>query len=199
MLPLDVMLCVIDWLDLNSLRELSLVNSSINNCVNRRLWCTSAIGSLRSQDGSTLQHVRDGCLAILRRPDRAIHIRKLVIAPCTWPWTIDLLRNFERIWRTSCNISSLLLCTFETLIHRETNDFSPLFRTLVSHGQDLRLRAFRCKGWLRPNSDLYKFLSSQPTIEKLIDLDVFDTRPLPPDPNFLPILRYLHATSAPRR
>lgn len=188
---MDVLLCIMDWLETSELRSLAATSRAINRIVTPRLWRTFNIGRVCPANPTSIDEVYEACDALLRIPKRTACVRRLNIAPCSWAWEAELVRKFERIWVATRNLRELMLYTYRLSGVYEDNDFAPLIETLLNHGGDLRLRVFRYEGWLRPDSALLELLYSQPSIEELIGVDVFASRLPSSDPGLLPNLKVL--------
>lgn len=189
-IPLDIVEEILEYLDSEGIRSFALANRQCNELADRRLWKVFYIR------GPSAQEVFLRCQAVIRRPRRASFIRRLVVGPCRWSWHQELLEAFSSIWRLVPQLQDLMLESPATYpshngAFAEGMDYAPLFRSLLQHGQHLRLRILKCQAWLRPFSPLLHFLESQTTIRELIGVDILRTRPPVLHPTFLPSLEVL--------
>lgn len=167
------------------------MNTICNDVTDSYLWKRFSI--IGSTAGSILEQIT----SLLRRPRRASYIQRLVIGPFTFPWTKELIDIFPNIWGLIPNLKDLILNSPYGMSGNRTRgltfgvDFTPLIRSLAQHGCHIRLRRFKCASWLRPDSDLHRFLQSQNDLRELIGVDLTPSRLVDTGHNFLPCLEVL--------
>lgn len=190
--PCDIMDMVLSYLDVPNLRSFALASSLSNTLAERFLWRAYHI---RKSESPEQEFISERFTALIRIPHRARYVRKLVIGPCDWAWDQDLLRQLALLWPVLPRLGTLLLEMRVEGEGRPTplrgNEFAPVIRSLVTHGAHLQLSVFKFEGWLRPGSDLHRFLLGQPRLTELIGVDMFATRVLQLGPDFLPALQLL--------
>lgn len=178
-------------MDTNSLQNFSLANTVCNNLANSFLWKQFFI------TGPTAGSIMEQFTSLLRLPHRASYIQKLVIGRFVFPWTKQLIDLFPDVWSLVPNLKILILNSPYEMTDKQRGvltfggDFTPLIRSLARHGCHLRLRTFSCETWLRPDSDLHRFLLCQVDLQELIGVDLTPSRLIEAGPDFLPSLEVL--------
>lgn len=189
--PSDIVLEVTKLLSPRDLSAFSLANSFCNDLANRQLWRTYRI------EGHSYIELMERCDSLLRVPRRASYVLRLIVGPCTWTWNEDLVAKFSQVWQSVPRLLDLLLESpaYDPYARKSLpmigGDFAPLMRGLIDQSDRLRLHVFKCDAWLRPDSLLLRFLSTQPSIKELIGVDVFTNRVPSLPPSFLPLLEVI--------
>ncbi|KAF8321134.1 hypothetical protein DL93DRAFT_2072839 [Clavulina sp. PMI_390] len=182
------MLEILQYLGPNDLASVSNANKWSTNLANRFLWREFNIR------GTSIPDIQARCRAIFRIPQRGQYIRRLGIGPCYWTWDPALLTLLSEVWPAIPNARELVLegppyGPDESKVFG--GDLTPVIISLLDHGSHIQLHLLKYDAWLRPDSPLQHFLSSQPSLRTLIGVDVFAQRlPVLP-PNFLPSLQAL--------
>lgn len=190
-LPQDIVEEIASHLDTESLRNFSVVNLVCNDIANYFLWKHFSIIGLDPRS------VLEQFTALVRLPRRASHIQRLVIGPFRFSWTKEVMKVFPDVWGVVPNLKQLILngpyhsADSQWSGRRLGGDFMPLIHSLARHGCHLRLRTFKCTAWLRPDSDIHRFLVCQANLQELIGVDLTPSRLIEVGPDFLPSLEVL--------
>lgn len=169
------------------LRTFALSNSRCCQLAERRLWY-----SYRVHPGGDADHSVLSCLkALIRLGRRTRLVRRLVIGPCSWTWNDTSLTMLPMIWRATVNLREVFL-EMPDPIDRKLwygGEFAPVLRSLTRDGSHLKLDVFKYEGWLVNQSFLFDFLNTQPSITRVVGIDVCDPELFAPPSTFLPALQ----------
>jgi hypothetical protein len=93
-LPVELVLLIIDLLDSDGLKAIALVNSYFNDIANSRIWQSyhMFVPNPERDVAQINEDVRTRLHAMARIPSRARYIRHLVIGPCHWSWSIEMVQ-----------------------------------------------------------------------------------------------------------
>lgn len=167
------------------------MNRTWNDAVNRLLWRIFPLHTKKSQNTSRLNARLD---ALLRLPSRSRYVRELVIGPDTWKWDVPLLQKLALLWGVIPHLSVLVFVypTAQEIKNIRGANFDPVLRSLLAHGQHIKLNTFKTSyvplPQLLPSSVLEQFLASQPSIQRLIGVEGYESWKATAPVNFLPHL-----------
>lgn len=184
---------ILDLARLEDLRNFALCNSRCRHFTDRRLWYTFRIAPRNGEK----EYILDCLQALFRLSDRARQVRRLIIGPLTWAWDEDSVAVLPLLWRVVPNLRELLFDPPTALQENLSfgGEFAPVLRSLAQDGAHLRLEVFKHEGWLTSDSPLYDFLNSQPTITRIVGVDVYSANTFVPPTSLLPDLKSLACSS----
>ncbi|KAF8283363.1 hypothetical protein DL93DRAFT_1412780 [Clavulina sp. PMI_390] len=191
---------IICHLTSESLRAMALLNQAWCTLVTPTLWAGITIKDNYSYDG---EEPRQRVEALIRSSLRMQSIKRLKIGPITWRWTPLLLKAMVKVWDNSPRLTHLFLQQVDRdHLHdsfrykntpKPSGDFTALILTLIESAPSLHLTHLSGGGCsLTDESPLRHFLSLQPSITTLLNIDVHSIQFTAPDPTaFLPNLTSL--------
>lgn len=189
--PSDVAAEIVSFLDTQTLRSFSRVNSRCNDLADRRLWRTFHVAAER---GDEARDADARITALLRNPRRALFVQSLILGPCGWRWSEDLLEKLEKALIFAGNLASLRFVRPSMAQRAWGGEFSPVLRLLARNGARIQLRSFEFDDFLDESTALIDFLATQTGLRRLAGLDIPGGRlPILPQ-DFLPSLSIIESS-----
>ncbi|KAF8305977.1 hypothetical protein DL93DRAFT_290488 [Clavulina sp. PMI_390] len=178
---------ILSHLPHDSLHTMALLNSSWCLIVTPRIWVGFTI-----KDSTGADDLYHRVNSLIRFQSRMRSLRRLTIGPCTWRWTLPLLKAMVYVWRNSTRLSELFLESLGLFETEKVGDFRALLLTLIECAPSLRLTTFKLEALVSNDSLLRQFLELQPSIKCLIGIftDSESSHHFPPS-SFLPQLTTL--------
>lgn len=104
--PVDILDCIIDYLETEDLRAFALTSSLHNRIASRRIWKGMTIGAKEFTHGDIVCSRYD---ALTRLHFRANSLHTLKFGLPLWVWTNELLNQTRAVWKATTNLRHLHL------------------------------------------------------------------------------------------
>ncbi|KAF8312313.1 hypothetical protein DL93DRAFT_2082170 [Clavulina sp. PMI_390] len=167
-LPAEIKLMIIECLPPSEIRGLATADRVWADLTSAKLWHTyrlkDSINTRKSNTTTTLQRRLN---AILSHPARLRALRTLIIGPCTWCWTPDLLHQVVLVIKQAPGLQDLRLEAESGMLRFAPVLVSPILLSLIDISSEFHLISFQCNFSLTGESVLKRFLESQPSIKSL--------------------------------